>query len=47
MTDETREQLQRIADELDEMLDQDDLTDAEFHDLNAAYHAIEGVLEGE
>ena len=45
MTDETRAKLQEVIDLLDEVLDADDLTDGEFGDLNAAYHALEAVAD--
>ena len=44
MTDETRAKLQEVIDLLDEVL-ADDLTDGEFSDLNAAYHALEAVAD--
>lgn len=45
MSDETRARLQEVIELLDEVLDADDLTDDEFSQLNAAYHALEAVAD--
>lgn len=45
MTDETRAQLQEAIDLLDEVLDADDLNTEEWHEVNAAYHKLESVLD--
>ena len=45
MTDETRAQLQEAIDLLGEVLDADDLDAEEWHEVNAAYHKLESVLD--
>ena len=45
MTDETRAKLQEVIDLLDEVLDADDLTNEEWHEVNDAYHKLESVLD--
>jgi DNA-binding GntR family transcriptional regulator len=45
MTSEARAQLQEAIDLLDEVLDADDLTGEEWHEVNEAYHKLESVLD--
>lgn len=45
MTSEARERLQEVIDLLDELLDADDLNTEEWHEVNEAYHKLEGVLD--
>lgn len=45
MTSEARERLQEAIDLLDELLDADDLTNEEWHEVNDAYHKLESVLD--